>query len=92
VLLRRTVERVARGMSNTFVAVYRDRTGTKHDVQFKSLDDAVAFLRAHLERIRDAVAGEVHEYETKHSKPRTLAECHDTTLVARFTLGDVAQP
>jgi hypothetical protein len=91
-MLQRTMERAALGMSNTFVAVYRDKDGIKHDVKFKSLDDAMAFLRAHLERIRDAVAGEVHEYEPRHRRPRTLAECHEIMLVARFPLGDVAQP
>jgi hypothetical protein len=85
------MERAARGMSNTFVAVYRDKDGVKHDVPFDSLDDAMAFLRAHLEHIRDAVAGEVQEYEPRHRRPRTLAECHEIRLVARFTLADVAQ-
>ena len=79
-------------MRNTFVAVYRDKAGISHDVQFESLDDAMAFLRAHIERIRDAVAGEVHEYEPKHRRPRTLAECHEIRRVASFTLADVAQP
>jgi hypothetical protein len=60
-------------MSNRFVAVYRDKDGLKHDVQFTSLDDATAFLRAHLERIRDAVDGEVRQYGPRHRRPRTFA-------------------
>lgn len=68
------VERIdGTGMSNTFVAAYRDKDGIKHDARFASLDDATAFLRAHIERIRDAVDGEVGEYEPKHRRPRTLA-------------------
>ncbi len=73
-------------MSNTFVAVYRDKAGAKHEVPHDNLDDAMAFLRAHLERIRDAVSGEVHEYEPRHLHPQTLAECHEVKLVASFAV------
>jgi hypothetical protein len=79
-------------MSSTFVAVYRDKTGTKHEVPCDNLDHAMAFLRAHIDRIRDAVSAEVLEYEPKHRHPKTLAECHEVKLVAFFTVMDGVQP
>ncbi len=78
-------------MSNIFVAIYRDKDGAKHEVPCANLDHAMAFLRAHIEQMHDAVSAEVHEYEPKHQHPKTLAECHELRLVGRFTVKDGKQ-
>jgi hypothetical protein len=71
-------------MTSTFIAVYRDKLGAKHEIACESLDHAMALLRAHLERIKDAVTAEVLEFEPKHLHPKTLAECHEVRLVTVF--------
>jgi hypothetical protein len=75
-------------MSNTFMAIYRDKDGARHEVPCNNLDEAMAFLRARIERVHDAVSGSVHEFEPAHLHPKTLAECHQIKLVACFTLKD----